>query len=156
MFSSWRRHHNGYDSWGNSDSYWLGSRSHLGRMWPHNTVLSKAYPCLFFSQTRPEACLCSWRGREGRGEKSRERNSGESETVCVCVSFPNSQSGGRQVIVIPGQKQAWTALFFSLTVCTWHRSTYNRPHLYSCITSSSTVESEITITVKTIEFVQNS
>ncbi len=97
MFSSWSRHHNGYDSWGNSDSYWLGSRSYLGRMWPHNTVLSKAYACLFFSQTRPEACLCSWRGREGSGDKLRERNSGGSETVCVCLSLIASLEKGRSL-----------------------------------------------------------
>lgn len=83
MFSSQRRHHNGYDSCRYSSSYWLGSRSHLGRMWPHNTVLSKACARLFFSQTGPEARLCSWRGLEGSGEE--ERNSGESETACVCV-----------------------------------------------------------------------
>lgn len=56
------------------------------------------------------------------GEREEGRNRGreivERVKLCVCVSFPNSQSGGRQVIVIPGQKQAWTALFFSLTVCT--------------------------------------
>lgn len=83
MFSSRSRHHNGYDSCRNSASYWLGSRSHLGRMWPHNTVLSKACARLFFSQTGPEASLCSCKGFEGSGEE--ERNSGESETECVCV-----------------------------------------------------------------------
>jgi len=43
--------------------------------------------------------------RVGSGEKQRERNSGERETVCVCVSLIASTEEGRSLSL---QKQACT------------------------------------------------
>lgn len=130
MFSSWVGITMGMIHGGNSASYWLGSCLHLGRMWPHNTLLSGPslsdfeQPLLEEASVRgckPRTRECSRKARKDRlvwGGRKNKKNLANTRLLppvpLLSLSLPPS-SNSKTMCSEEGNLKQWTWAWTTVT-----------------------------------------